>query len=91
MGDYLIPNLISALEPEGELRKFRLMRIVCLKEYRDGFYHGIVLLDNSKCKNTYTGCENPEIWILGLINRICGFSAKYFLCTFLLYIVHCKC
>ena len=39
MGDYLIPNLISALEPEGELRKFRLMRIVCLKEYRDGFYH----------------------------------------------------
>ena len=31
-GDYLIPNLIPDPEPEGELRKFGLMR----KSYLDG-------------------------------------------------------
>lgn len=31
-GDYLIPNLIPNPEPEGELRKFGLMPINCLKE-----------------------------------------------------------
>lgn len=31
-GDYLIPNLISDPEPEGELRKFGLMRRHYLKE-----------------------------------------------------------
>ena len=30
-GDYLIPNLISDPEPEGELRKFGLMRKSYLK------------------------------------------------------------
>ena len=31
-GDYLIPNLISDPEPEGELRKFGLMRRHYLKQ-----------------------------------------------------------
>ena len=35
-GDYLIPNLISDPEPEGELRKFGLMRRHYLKEYLSG-------------------------------------------------------
>ena len=42
-GDYLIPNLIPDPEPEGELRKFRLMRKCYLKEYRGGIYQGMVL------------------------------------------------
>ena len=33
-GDYLIPNLIPNPEPEGELRKFGLMRKHYLKEHR---------------------------------------------------------
>ena len=41
--DYLIPNLIPDLEPEGELRKFGLMRKHYLKEYRGGIYQGMVL------------------------------------------------
>ena len=42
-GDYLIPNLIPDPEPEGELRKFGLMRKHYLKEYRGGIYQSIVL------------------------------------------------
>ena len=42
-GDYLIPNLIIDLEPEGELRKFGLMRKHYLKEHRGGIYQGMVL------------------------------------------------
>ena len=42
-GDYLIPNLIPAPEPEGELRKFGLMRKHYLKEHRGGIYQGMVL------------------------------------------------
>ena len=42
-GDYLIPNLIPDPEPEGELRKFGLMRKYYLKEYRGGIYQGMVL------------------------------------------------
>ncbi len=42
-GDYLIPNLIPDPEPEGELRKFGLMRKQYLKEYRGGIYQGMVL------------------------------------------------
>ena len=33
-GDYLIPNLIPDPEPDGELRKFGLMRKQYLKEYK---------------------------------------------------------
>ena len=38
-GDYLIPNIITDSEPEGELRKFGLMRKRYLKEYKNhGWY-----------------------------------------------------
>ena len=42
-GDYLIPNIITDSEPEGELRKFGLMRKHYLKEYNSGIYQGVVL------------------------------------------------
>ena len=42
-GDYLIPNFSPDPEPEGELRKFGLMRKCYLKEYRGGIYQGMVL------------------------------------------------
>ena len=42
-GDYLISNLIPDPEPEGELRKFGLMRKHYLKEHRSGIYQGMVL------------------------------------------------
>ena len=42
-GDYLIPNLIPNLEPEGELRKFGLIRKYYLKEYKRGIYSGLLL------------------------------------------------
>lgn len=42
-GDYLIPNIIPNSEPEGELKKFGLMRKHYLKEYRSGIYQGMVL------------------------------------------------
>lgn len=42
-GDYLIPNLISDPEPEGELRKFGLMRKSYLENHRRGIYSGLLL------------------------------------------------
>lgn len=42
-GDYLIPNLISDPEPEGELRKFGLMKRHYLKEHRSGIYQAMLL------------------------------------------------
>ena len=42
-GDYLIPNLIPDPEPEGELRKYGLMRKNYLKEYKSGIYQAMVL------------------------------------------------
>lgn len=42
-GDYLIPNVISDSEPDGELRKFGLMRKHYLKEYKSGIYQGMIL------------------------------------------------
>ena len=42
-GDYLIPNLIPDPEPEGELRKFGLMRKYYLKEHRSGIYQAMLL------------------------------------------------
>lgn len=42
-GDYLVPNLLPNPEPEGELRKFGLLRKYYLKEYRRGIYSGMVL------------------------------------------------
>lgn len=42
-GDYLIPNLIPDPEPEGELRKFGLMRKAYLENHRRGIYSGLLL------------------------------------------------
>ena len=42
-GDYLIPNLIPDPEPEGELRKFGLMRKSYLENRRRGIYSGLLL------------------------------------------------
>ena len=42
-GDYLIPNLIPNPEPEGELRKFGLMRKSYLENYKRGIYSGLLL------------------------------------------------
>ena len=42
-GDYLIPNLIPDPEPEGELRKFGLMRKSYLENHRRGIYAGLLL------------------------------------------------
>lgn len=42
-GNYLIPNLIPDPEPEGELRKFGLMRKSYLENHRRGVYSGLLL------------------------------------------------
>ena len=42
-GDYLIPNIIPDPEPEGELRKFGLMRKSYLENHRRGIYSGLLL------------------------------------------------
>ena len=42
-GDYLIPNLIPDPEPEGELRKFGLMRKSYLENHRRGIYSELLL------------------------------------------------
>ena len=42
-GDYLIPNLIPDPEPEGEFRKFGLMRKSYLENHRRGIYSGLLL------------------------------------------------
>ncbi len=39
----MIPNLIPDPEPEGELRKFGLMRKSYLENYRRGLYSGLLL------------------------------------------------
>ncbi len=42
-GDYLMPNFIPNLEPEGELRKFGLMWKSYLENHRRGIYSGLLL------------------------------------------------
>ena len=42
-GDYLVPNLIPNSEPEGELRKFGLMRKYYLQNNKRGIYAGLLL------------------------------------------------
>lgn len=42
-GNYLIPNLIPNPEPEGELRKFGLIRKYYLEKHRRGIYSGLLL------------------------------------------------
>lgn len=47
-GDYVIPNLIPDPEPEGELRKFGLIRRSYLENYRRGIYSGLLLTGELK-------------------------------------------
>lgn len=42
-GDYLIPSLIPDPEPEGEVRKFGLMRKSYAENHRRGIYSGLLL------------------------------------------------
>ena len=42
-GNCLIPNLIPDPEPEGEIRKFGLMRKYYLENHRRGIYAGLLL------------------------------------------------
>ena len=42
-GDYLIPNLLPDPEPEGELRKYGLMRKSYLENHYRGIYSGMLL------------------------------------------------
>jgi hypothetical protein len=42
-GDYYIPNLIADPEPEGELRKYGLMRKNYLKEHHSGVYTAMLM------------------------------------------------
>lgn len=58
-GDYLIPNLIRDPEPEGELRKFGLMRKSYLENYRRGIYSGLLLSGELK-KHLLTVQEQAE-------------------------------
>lgn len=57
-GDYLIPNIITDPEQEGELRKFGLMRKHYLKEYKRGIYQGMVL--SGKLKYICSWCRNGQ-------------------------------
>ena len=47
-GNYLMSNLMANPEPEGELRKFGLMRKSYLKNYKDGVYSGLLLTGKLK-------------------------------------------
>lgn len=42
-GDYLVPNLLPDPEPEGELRKYGLMRKAYLENYHRGIYSGMLI------------------------------------------------
>ncbi len=47
-GDYLIPNLILAPEPEESLTKYGLMRRKYLMEHRKGVYSGMLMTGELK-------------------------------------------
>ena len=42
MGDYLIPDIEMDEQPEGELRKYGLMRKQYLKEHKEGIYTALL-------------------------------------------------
>lgn len=52
-GDYLIPNLMPDPEPEGELRKFGLMRKSYLENHRRDIYAGLLLSGELKKPVTF--------------------------------------
>jgi hypothetical protein len=59
-GDYLIPNLIPDPEPEGELRKFGLMRKSYLENHRRGIYSGLLLSGELK-KHLYRNRQRKDL------------------------------
>ena len=68
-GDYLIPNLIPDPEPEGELRKYGLMRKNYLKEYRGGIYQAMVLSGTLK-EHLLLVQEQAETRLEGLVEQM---------------------
>lgn len=42
-GDYLVPNILPNPEPEGELRKYGMMRKNYLANHHRGIYSGMLL------------------------------------------------
>ena len=42
-GDYFVPNLLPNPEPEGELRKYGMMRENYLENHHRGIYSGMLL------------------------------------------------
>ena len=47
-GDYLVSNLVANPEPEGELRKFGLIRKRYLQDHKRGVYAGMLLTGELK-------------------------------------------
>lgn len=61
-GDYLIPNLIPNPEPEGELRKFGLMRKSYLENHREGHLFGVAVIGRIKEISSYdTGTGRGKV------------------------------
>lgn len=65
-GDYLIPNLIPDPKPEGELRKFGLMRRSHLENHRRGIYSGLLLL--GKLKEHLLLVQDQMLWVRRMNN-----------------------
>ena len=61
----MIPNLISDPEPEGELRKFGLMRRHYLKEHRSGIYQAMLL---SEGVTEHLKEKNQMLWLQRMNN-----------------------
>ena len=68
-GNYLIHNVISDPEPEGELRKFGLMRKQYLKENKSGIYQGMVLSRKLK-KHLLMVQEQAELQFDALVEQM---------------------
>lgn len=65
-GDYLIPNLIPDPEPEGELRKFGLMRKSYLEDHKRGIYSGLLL--SGKLKEHLLMIQDQMFWVRRMNN-----------------------
>jgi len=68
-GDYLIPNLNPDPEPEGELRKFGLMRKSYLINHKRGIYSGLLLSGELK-KHLLMIQEQAEEWFDLLVEQM---------------------
>jgi hypothetical protein len=76
-GDYLIPNLISDPEPEGEVRKLGLMRKSYLKNYRRGIYSGLLLSGElKKLFIVYKNVGQRNLLLFHVLMKFIAFSIK---------------